>query len=120
MNALMISWFYETPPSEIRNGLRLVSLAQCCDSLNCLVHVHKHHAHRLSGMCSGCIVNMASSILLINLSPIETQKILVKRIAQNLCKHGSYRRFQNGIYFVCCLIILDTLLFVNSTAYVSF
>ncbi len=30
-----------------------------------------------------------SSILLINLSPIEMQRILVKRIALNLHKHGS-------------------------------
>ncbi len=30
-----------------------------------------------------------SSILLINLSPIKMQRILMKRIAHNLCKHGS-------------------------------
>ncbi len=56
LNAPMSSCLYEAPPSEIRNGLRLVSwlsvlwLAkhQCAS---------KRHAPHLSGMCSGCIVN---------------------------------------------------------------
>ncbi len=49
----MISWFYEAPPSETRDGFWLVS---CCDSLNhqCTSKCHVPH---LSGMCSGCIVN---------------------------------------------------------------
>ncbi len=38
-------------------------------------------------MGSICIVNIG----VVNLTPIETQRILVKRIVQNLCKHGSQR-----------------------------
>ncbi len=40
----------------------------------------------------------------------------MKRIAQNLCKHTAL----NVIFLVCCLILLDTLFFVNATASVSF
>ncbi len=65
INALIISWFYEAPPSEICDELRL-------DSWSSVLWLAK-----------------PSSILLINLSPIETQRILVKRIVQNLWKHGS-------------------------------
>ncbi len=36
----------------------------------------------------GRIGSMASSILLNKVSPTEMQRILVKRIAQNLCKHS--------------------------------
>ncbi len=41
----------------------------------------KHPAPHLSGMGSICIVNIG----VVNLTPIETQRILVKRIVQNLC-----------------------------------
>ncbi len=59
---------------------------------------------------------MASSILLIDVSPIETQRILMKRIVQILCKHVAL----NGMFGCCCLILLDTLLIVNATDSVSF
>ncbi len=58
---------------------------------------------------------MALSVLLINLSPIETHRILVKRIMHNLASMAL-----NGMCVCCCLILLDTLLFVNATASVSF
>ncbi len=49
-----------------------------------------------------------------------TQRILVKRIAQNLCKRG----FDVSEWYVFVSVVisyeLDTLLFVNATTYVSF
>ncbi len=112
INALMISCFYEAPPSEIDNGLRLVSWLSVLWFTKPPVDIQKRHAPHLS--CMYCIVNNGVSILLINLSPIDIRlRILVKRIAQNLCKHTAL----NGMCFVCCCLIL---LSVNATAYVSF
>ncbi len=52
-----ISWFYEAPPSEIRDGLRLVSwLSVLWFAKPPLLHVWRD-APLLSGMCSGWIVN---------------------------------------------------------------
>ncbi len=54
-----------------------------------------------------------------NLSPIEMQRILVKRIRRT-CGNTALSFFNNIIFFVCCcLILLDTLLFVSATASVS-
>ncbi len=83
-----ISWFYEAPPSEIRDGLRLVSwLSVLWFAKPPLLHVWTSRPspqwHVLQLNCKQW------RIMLINLSPIETQRILVKRIVQNLCKHGS-------------------------------
>ncbi len=55
-----ISWFYEAPPSEIRDGLRLVSwLSVLWFAKPPLLHVwtSERPAPHLSGMCSGWIVN---------------------------------------------------------------
>ncbi len=52
-----ISWFYEAPPSEIRDGLRLVSwLSVLWFAKPPLLHSERPAPH-LSGMCSGWIVN---------------------------------------------------------------
>ncbi len=53
-----ISWFYEAPPSEIRDGLRLVSwLSVLWLAKPPLLHVWTSHAPHLSGTRSGWIVN---------------------------------------------------------------
>ncbi len=57
MNALKISWFYEAPPSEIRNGLRLVSWPGVLWFAKQPSAVQKRHTPHLSGVCSSCIVN---------------------------------------------------------------
>ncbi len=53
---------YEAPPSEMLNGLRLVSWSS--------------------------VLWLAKPPVCLK-SPIETQRILVKRVAHNLYKHGS-------------------------------
>ncbi len=59
---------------------------------------------------------MASSILLINLSPIETQDISEEDPAEPV-----QARLLMVCFFVCCwFILLDTLLFVSATASVRF
>ncbi len=51
INTLIISCFYEAPPSEIHDWL---AGPVCCDWLN---RASKRPAPHLSGMCSGWIVN---------------------------------------------------------------
>ncbi len=63
----------------------------CCDSS--LVRVQSP-----SPQC--CIVNNDVVNIAYQFEPIETQRILVKRITQNLCKRGSYRMIQNGMVFL--------------------
>ncbi len=89
----------------------------CCDLVNRLVDVQKCPAPHLSALCSANIVNNGVVNIAYQFEPEWDQRILVKRIAQNRCKHSSHRTFQNGMFFVwCCLILLVTLLFVNATA----
>ncbi len=74
------------PSLRNSNGLRLVSWSSVfCDWLNHLCPRPSAQRHVLWLY----LLTMEVSKLLIILSPIETQRILVKRIVQNLCKHGS-------------------------------
>ncbi len=83
----------------------------CCDWLNHQC-AYKLHTPQLTGMCSSCIVNNGVVYIAYKFEPIETQRMLVNRLTQNLCTAP------NGMFFVyCCLILLDTLLFVNATAF---
>ncbi len=52
-----ISWFYEAPPSEIRDGLRLVSWLSVLWLAKPPLLQSERPAPLLSGMCSGWIVN---------------------------------------------------------------
>ncbi len=61
----------------------------CCDSLNRLYCTSERPAPQLSSMLLGWIVNSGVVYNAYQFEPIETQRILVKRIVQNLCKHGS-------------------------------
>ncbi len=56
MNALMISCFYEAPPSEFRNRPRLVIWPSVLWLAKLPSAVQKRPAPHL-GMCSGCIVD---------------------------------------------------------------
>ncbi len=51
-----ISWFYEAPPSENAMGWDWLAGSVCCDSLN-HQYASERPASRLSGMCTGWIVN---------------------------------------------------------------
>ncbi len=57
LNALIISWSYEAPPSENVMGSDWLAGPVCCDWLNHLYGASECPAPQLSGMCSGCIVN---------------------------------------------------------------
>ncbi len=57
LNVLIISWFYEAPPSENVMGSDWLAGPLCCDWLNHLYGASECPAPQLSGMCSGCIVN---------------------------------------------------------------
>ncbi len=61
----------------------------CCDWLNRLYCTSERPAPLLSGMRSGWIGKQCVVYNAYQFEPIETQRILVKRIVQNLCKHGS-------------------------------
>ncbi len=89
-----ISWFYEAPPSEIRGGLRLVSwLSVLWFAKPPLLHVWTSYP-----------------------SPQWHVLRLKWRGSCRTCASTAL----NDMFGCCCLILLNTLLFVSATASVSF
>ncbi len=89
----LISWtlrrfpgFVKPLPQKYAMGSDWLAGPVCCDSLNCLVQ-SRNVTPLTSVACAPFVLyTMASSILLINLSLIETQRILMKRIGiKNRC-----------------------------------
>ncbi len=88
----------------------------CCDLLNHLVCVQKRHAPHLR-MCSGCIVNNGFVNIAYQFEPDWDPE----NVSEEDHAEPVQAQLSTVCFFVCCcLTLLDTLLFVNATAYVSF
>ncbi len=112
-----ISWFYEAPPSEIRDGLRLVSwLSVLWLAKPPLLHWTSRPAPLLSGMCSGWIVN---SGVVYNAYLFEPDWD-----PEDISEEDRAEPVQAQLLMVCLVVVvsyfLNTLLFVSATASVSF
>ncbi len=97
----------------------------CCDSLN---HLQKRPAPQLSNMCSGCIVNNVVNIAYHfepdcdpeNISEEDRAEPVQARLLIIIIFFSEWYVVVLFLFVCSCLILLDTLLFVNATAYVSF
>ncbi len=86
----MISWFYEAPPSEIHDGLWLVSWPSVLWLAKPPSAVQKCPAPQLSGMCSGCIVNNAVLNIAYQFEPEwDPANISEEDRAEHVQTHGS-------------------------------
>ncbi len=109
-----ISWFYEAPPSM---GWDWLAGSVCCDWLNRLYCTSERPAPLLSGMCSGWIVNSGVVYNAYQFEPDwDPEDISEEDRACRTCASTAL----NGMFGCCCLILLNTLLFVSATASVSF
>ncbi len=79
-------------------------------------------APQLSSMCSGCIVNNGIVYIAYQFeSDWDAEDISEEDCAEPVQARLLQDVLESVCFFVCCcLILLDTLLFVNATAYVSF
>ncbi len=100
--------FMKAPPSEIRDGLWLVSWL----SVSWLAKPSERPAPHLSGMCSGWIVN---SGVVYNAYQFEPNWD-----PEDISEEDRASTTLNDMFGCCCLILLNTLLFVSATASVSF
>ncbi len=88
----------------------------CCDSLNRLYCTSERPAPHLSGMCSGWFVN---SGVVYNSYQFEPDWDPEDIIEEDRAEPVQARLF-NDMFGCCCLVLLNTLLFVSATASVSF
>ncbi len=106
-----ISWFYEAPPSM---GWDWLAGSVCCDWLNRLYCTSERPAPLLSGMRSGWIVNSGVVYNAYQFEPDWNPEDISEE--DRTCASTAL----NGMFGCCCLILLNTLLFVSATASVSF
>ncbi len=89
----------------------------CCDSLNRLYCTSERPAPLLSGMCSSWIVN---SGIVYNAYQFEPDWDPEDISEEDRAEPVQARLLMVCMFGGCCLILLNTLLFVSATASVSF
>ncbi len=100
-------------PQKYAMGSDWLAAPVCRDWLNSIWCASKRHTP-LVKMCFGCIVN--NGVVYIAYQ-FETRLRPRDISEEDRAEHTTL----NGMVFVCCCLkLLDTLLFVNATAYVSF
>ncbi len=103
-NASIYSWFYEAPPSEIRDGLRLVSwLSVVCDWLKTL----PSRAHLTSPPLSSAtslLVWIVNSGVVFNAYQFEPDWD-PEDISEEDCAEPVQARLLIGMFGCCCLIL---------------